>query len=205
MAAIVVKVDAGKVTVALSRFALSLSGKDELLRTIGLGQLVSVRRTFRDQGSPGGSWPPLSPASLSWRKYSAGHKLLINTGLLLNSIMYSVEGNTVTIGTGVRYASIHQFGFDGTQSVKPYSYIRRQKSRDTVGKFSITNKAGRSQTVKRKTSSGIGTVNVRGFSRHIRIPARPFLIFRPEDPARIQSEVQTWVAASAKASGLEAV
>jgi phage gpG-like protein len=47
-------------------------------------------------------------------------------------------------------------------------------------------------------------VSVKGFTRHIRIPARPFLIFRPEDPARIQQEVELYVAKAAKASGLGA-
>lgn len=204
MSAIVVKSDASRISVSLEKFALSLAAKEQLLRIIGEGQILSVHQTFRDSGATAGAWPPLSPASMSWRKYSAGHKLLINTGLLLNSIVYSVEGNSVTIGTGVRYAGVQQFGFDGAQSVKPYSYTRRQRSRDTFASSKITNKLGRKQTVRRKTSSGIGSVNVRGFSRHIRIPARPFLVFRPEDPARIQQEVETWVAQSARQSGLEA-
>jgi phage virion morphogenesis protein len=203
MAAVVVKVDAARVTVTLQQFALSLSGKDELMNIIGLLMMRSVRQTFRDQGSPAGSWPPLSPNSLKWRKYSSGHKLLINTGLLLNSITFAAQGDTVVIGTGLSYAGVQQFGFDGTQSVKPYSYIRRQSSRDEFRKEAITNKLGHRQTVKRKVSSGIATVNVRAFSRHIRIPARPYLVFRPEDPARIQQATETWIGQSARQAGLE--
>jgi phage virion morphogenesis protein len=202
--AIVVKSDATNVTVSLNQFKLSLGARDKLMRIIGLGQLQSIRQTFREGGSPAGSWPPLSAASRSWRKYSTGHKLLIDTGLLLNSITFAVQGNSVVIGTGLRYAGIQQYGFDGDQSVKPYSYTRRQRSRDAFGRQQITNKLGRSQTVRRKTSSGIATVNVRAFTRHIRIPPRPFLVFRPEDPARIQSEVDEFVSTSAKQAGLEA-
>jgi phage gpG-like protein len=201
MATVTVQCDATHVTVSLRQFALSLQAKYELLRIIGLGQLESVRKTFRDSGM--GSWLPLSEASRRWRKYSGGHKLLINTGLLLNSITFAPQGNSVVIGTVLNYAGIHQYGFNGAQSVKPYSYVRRQRSRDTFAKQAITNKLGRRQTVTRKTSSGIATVNVHGFTRHIHIPARPFLIFRPEDPARIQEEVQTYVNQAAKASGLE--
>ena len=204
MAAVVIQSDASRVTVSLQKFALSLGAKDELLGIIGVGQLKSVRETFRDSGSPAGSWPPLSPNSLRWGKYSDGHKLLIKTGLLLNSITYAVQGNSVVIGTGMAIAAIHQFGFDGTQSVKPYSYVRRQRSRDTFKKEQVTNKRGYRQTVTRKTSSGIATVNVRAFSRHIHIPARPFLVFRPEDPARIQQEVEIWAKQAAQQSGLEA-
>ncbi len=203
MAAVVVKSDASNVTVSLSQFSLTLQAKEQLLRNIGLGQLQSVRQTFREGGSPAGSWAPLSPVSLSWRRYSAGHKLLIDKGLLLNSITFAVQGNSVVIGTGLSYAGVHQYGFDGSQQVKPYSYVRRQRSRDTFSREQITNKLGRKQTVKRKTSSGIATVSVKGFSRHIHIPARPFLVFRPEDPARIQAVTQTWLKTAAKQSGIE--
>jgi phage virion morphogenesis protein len=204
MGAVVVKVDASRVTVSLQNFVLSLSAKEQLLRNIGLLMMGSVRQTFRDQGSPSGSWPPLSAASRSWRKYSSGHKLLINTGLLLNSINFAAQGNSVVIGTNLSYAGVHQFGFDGTQSVKPYAYVRRQQSRDQFRKVAITDKRGRSRRVTRKVSSGIATVSVRAFSRHIHIPARPFLVFRPEDPARIQSATEIWAKHAARQSGLEA-
>ncbi|MGO8759359.1 MAG: phage virion morphogenesis protein [Terracidiphilus sp.] len=201
---VVIQSNASHVTVSLKQFQLSLGTREQLMRTIGVGQLRSVRQTFRDGGSPAGSWAPLSPASLSWRKYSAGHKLLIDTGRLLNSVTFAVQGNSVVIGTGLSYAAVQQEGFDGDQSVKPYSYTRRQRSRDTFGRQQITNKLGRSQSVRRKLSSGIATVNVRAFTRHIRIPARSFLVFRPEDPARIHSEVEEFVKASAAQAGLEA-
>ena len=204
MAAFVVKTDASQVTVSLQNFALSLSGKDQLLSIIGLLMMKSVRQTFRDSGSPSGSWPPLSAASRSWRKYSSGHKLLILSGLLLNSVNFAAQGNSVIIGTALSYAGVHQFGFDGTQSVKPYSYVRRQQSRDVFRKEGIVNKLGRKQTVKRKISSGVATVNVRAFSRHIHIPARPYLVFRPEDPGRIQEATETWAKQSARQAGLEA-
>lgn len=206
MPAIVVKSDASNVTVSLRKFALSLGAKEQLLRIIGLGQLKSIRQTFAEQGSPSGSWPPLSAASLQWRKYKdggAGHRLLIDKGILLNSITFAVMSDSVVIGTALSYAGVHQFGFDGSQNVRPYSYTRRQKSRDAYGKFGITNKLGRRQTVRRKTVSGIASVSVRGFTRHIRIPARPFLVFRPEDPARIQQEAEIYTRQAAAQSGLE--
>ena len=207
MSSVVVQSDASSVVISLRSFALSLSAKEQLLRIIGLGQLKSVRQTFAESGSPSGSWAPLSPVSLQWRKYKnggEGHRLLIDKGLLLNSITFSVQGNSVIIGTALSYAGVHQHGFDGTQTVKPYSYTRRQRSRDTFVRQQITNMLGHRQTVKRKTSSGIATVNVRGFSRHIHIPARPYLVFRPEDPARIQQEAMIYVAKAAKQAGLEA-
>lgn len=195
-----VKVDAGRVSVALTQFRLSLDQKTELMETIGAGQLVSIRRTFSDEG-PG--WPPLSPVSMRWKKYSAGHKLLIDRGRLINSINAQASGDQVTIGTNVKYAPVHQFGFSGSQSVAPYEYSRGVKSRNVFQKSKITNKVGREKTVTRKLSSGVGFVHVGGFTRKIKIPARPFLVFRPEDPARIAEQVKTFVVAKAHDAGLE--
>ena len=152
--------------------------------------------------SPAGSWPPLSPVSLRWKKYTAGHKLLIDRGILLNSINAQVRGNAVTIGTNVRYAGVHQFGYSGPQNVKGYSYSRSVSSRDRFAKEVITNKLNRQQTVTRKTVSGVAIVTVNPFTRNINIPARPFLVFRPEDLGRIQKEAELFVAQRAKESGL---
>lgn len=200
--AISVKVDSGNVVVSLGEFASRIRDVRPLLSTIGAGQLVSIRRTFADEGSPAGSWPPLSPVSLRWKKYTGGHKLLIDRGILINSINAQVQGNAVVIGTNVRYAGVHQSGFSGAQSVKGYSYSRSVSTRDRFAKEVITNKLNRKQTVTRKTVSGVAMVTVKPFTRTINIPARPFLVFRPEDPARIQKEVEQFVQARAKESGL---
>ncbi len=61
MATEVIKVDSSKALVALGRFRLSLQENDELMRQIGASMLLSVRRTFREQGVPANSWVPLSP------------------------------------------------------------------------------------------------------------------------------------------------
>ncbi len=214
-----VSVDSGKVTVALGTFRATLQDRQELLRVIGEGQLQSIYKTFAEQGSPAGSWPPLSPNSVRWnKKAGAGHKLLIMTGRMRNSIRPQVQGNAVVIGTNVRYAPVHQHGFDGTQSVKGYSYTRRSAGRGPgrSTRLNITNEdryrhvdeafafdpglKARSKVGK----SGEITVTVRPFSRHLHIPARPFLVFRPEDPERIRKQVQAFVVLKAKQAGLEA-
>jgi phage gpG-like protein len=196
-----VKVDAGRVVASLGAFRASVAQRGELLTTIGAGQLVSIRRTFAEEG-PG--WAPLSKNSLRWSHYTAGHKLLIGRGRLINSINAQVQGSTVAIGTNVKYAPVHQRGFDGTQSVAPYQYSRSVSTRDAFRKEAIVNKAGRNQTVTRKVASGVSFVHVGGFTRHIVIPARPFLVFRPEDPARIAGEVRAFMVLQAKNAGLEA-
>jgi phage gpG-like protein len=112
MATEVIQVDDSSVVVALGKFRLSLQQHYELMREIGASQLVSVRRTFREQGSPANSWVPLSPNTIKRdpKRYGPGHKLLIGKGTLLNSITYAVQGNGVVIGTVLKYAPVHQFG-----------------------------------------------------------------------------------------------
>ena len=55
---VVVEVNEQKAMVALGRFRLSLQENEELMSQIGASMLLSVRRTFRKQGMPAGSWAP---------------------------------------------------------------------------------------------------------------------------------------------------
>jgi phage virion morphogenesis protein len=220
MSTALVQVDDSSVKVALGKFHLSLAQNAELLREIGASQLLSVRRTFRDQGSPANSWVPLAPSTIAKNpsKYGSGHKLLIDKGDLLNSIGFHTEPGLVIIGTNLKYAPIHQFGSrdhggissrpltleraESTVKVKEHSYDRLSKQR--VGKMRIVNAAGRNQTVRRMILGPRNqfNVNVRSFSRHQNIPARPYLVFRPEDPRRIQSLVNSYCRRASIAAGL---
>lgn len=212
-----VDVQSGQVLVALDAFKGGLSDKRALMETIGAGQLVSIRRTFDEQGVPENSWAPLAESSKRRKKYTAGHKLLIGKGRLLNSIRATVEGNdSVVIGTGVVYARVHQFGSrdrgmaigpqarlaDRAASVKGYQYTRSVATRDVFQKQQITNKLGRLQTVTRKTVSGMAVVNVGAHQRFQDIPARAYLVLRPEDPSRIQEECKEFMLLQARKAGL---
>lgn len=198
---VTVKADAAKAAVALARFRLSLQDRGELLKVLGAGQLNSVYRTFDEQG-PG--WPPLSSASLSWnKKYSAAHMLLQNTGHGRTSIGYEVSGDSVAIGTSLWYMKLQQEGWAGTQNVAGYQYSRSTVSRDAFGKVTVTNKRGHQQNVRRKLVSGVSFVTVHPFERHIAIPPRPFLVFRSEDPARMEAETRAFVVERARQAGLE--
>ena len=111
MAGEIIQVDDSRVVVALGKFRLALSQNQELMEEIGASQLLSVRRTFRDEGSPAGSWAPLAPSTIkSLGKDAAGHKLLVRRGILLNSIQANAQPGQVTIGTNLKYAAVHQFG-----------------------------------------------------------------------------------------------
>ncbi len=107
-----IQVDNSRVVVALGHFRLGIQHNDELMRILGASMLVSVRRTFREQGSPAGSWAPLAASTIARdpKKYGAGHKLLIDKGTLLNSITFAPFTGGVTIGTNLIYARVQQEG-----------------------------------------------------------------------------------------------
>lgn len=221
MSAEVIQIDDANVKIALGKFRLSLTQNGELMNDIGASMLLSVRRTFREQGSPAGSWMPLAPSTIKSnpKKYGAGHKLLIGKGNLLNSIGYQPEPGRVVIGTNLKYAAVHQFGSrdrgaigigprtkamqDATANVKEHSYDRLSASLGT-GRQDIINARGRRQIVNRAIAGPRNQmrVHVAGHTRHQNIPARPYLVFRPEDPRRIQSLVNGFIRRAQAAAGL---
>lgn len=81
--------------------------------------------SFEKQQSPfGEKWKPLSVATLtpmiSYTKKGKvskaseqalkGRLILVRSGRLVNSITYKADASSVTIGTNLIYAAIHQFG-----------------------------------------------------------------------------------------------
>ncbi|HKV94886.1 MAG TPA: phage virion morphogenesis protein [Candidatus Angelobacter sp.] len=148
--------------IALKNFSARIV-PGSLLKIAGAVMRSSIEQTFRDQGSPAGSWPALAPSTLKRGKGGIGRKMLIQSGRMKNSINYLVEGNTLTIGTNLRYAAIQQKG----------------------------GIAGRKGPFKKKNG------------RRPFIPARPFVVFRPEDPQRIADAMQRYIDAAAQESGLK--
>ena len=72
---------------------------------IGAMLVTSTRMRFsRAVGPDGRAWPP------SIRAATTGGQTLIDTGRLSDSITHVFDKTSVTIGTNVIYASVHQFG-----------------------------------------------------------------------------------------------
>ncbi len=220
----IVQVEKDRVVAALGHLSLNLRENEELMRILGASQLVSVRRTFRDQGSPANSWAPLSPNTIKRdpKKYGSGHKLLIDKGDLINSITYAPFTGGVVIGTNLVYARVQQEGsadrrgaaigpqakVDG-RSVKVgrYSYmsVRRRRQGDKFGRIDrYTSEGFKIKGKRRKLVSGIsiGTTNVKAHDRYQNIPPRPYLVFRPEDPQRLRGLVVVYVNKSKREAGL---
>ena len=55
MSAVAIQVDNANMNIALGKFRASLQQKGELMQQIGVYMLGSIRRTFREQGSPANS------------------------------------------------------------------------------------------------------------------------------------------------------
>jgi phage gpG-like protein len=66
---------------------------------------------------------------------------------------------TGSIGSNVRYAAVHEYGFDGEVSVR--SFVRRNRRGDLFG-------------LKKKLSAA-GISYVKSFTRHMHMPARSFI------------------------------
>jgi phage virion morphogenesis protein len=162
MAGFVVKTDNQTVLAGLDETRAAVADYGAMLSIAGELMRGSVAKTFRAEGSPAGSWPRLAASTMKKKGYTAGHKLLILSGRLFGSISYVVSGNTLTVGTNVVYAGVHQYGSADRRggSIGPQA-----KLKDRADK--------------------------RG--RHQNIPARPFLVFRPEDPGRIMEGFEAYL------------
>jgi phage gpG-like protein len=88
----------------------------------------------------------------------SGQVLRVRTGSLRSSINTQVsktaEEISATVGTNIAYGRVHEYGFEGTQSVR--AHVRR-----------ITQVFGR--------PIAPATQNVRAHTRHVRLPERSFL------------------------------
>jgi phage virion morphogenesis protein len=173
-----IKVNDTEFRAKLNTFGQKIS-TPPLLKIAGAVMLGSIDRTFREQGSPAGSWKPLkawtrqgalsriqagrgkragSLVAASSKKNSAlapGRLILILSGRLKNSVTTQVSGNSVFIGTNLIYARIQQ---QGGATGRKHAAI---------------------------------------------IPARPYVVFRPEDPQRIQEALQNFIDQQAQQAGLK--
>lgn len=98
---------------------LARIGSDEKVETAlaAIGQLVVTETDlgFREERDPWGrAWQPLSEYTLEQRRKGDGVvRILRDTGNLANSINYQLSEGRVSIGTGVPYATTHQYGAGG--------------------------------------------------------------------------------------------
>lgn len=207
--AVSVKVDDKAVQVQLGDLRSKVVNLRPLLAIAGNLMLGSIARTFRDEGSPAGSWLRLALSTLKKKGYTAGHKLLIMSGRLFGSMTLWIQGNTMTIGTNVPYAAVQNFGSAdrsggsiGAQAkiagrgvkvsaydslrVRPFKQYGTDRRMGSDGKLHTVH-------VRAQGPSQATRFGVRAHTRHQNIPARPFMVFRPEDPGRIAKGIEAYL------------
>jgi phage gpG-like protein len=203
-----VAVNDQEVRLGLGDLRASVADRSSMLNIAGVLMRASVARTFREEGSPAGSWPALAISTLKNKKYRGGHKLLILSGRLFSSITYVVEGDTLTIGTNVVYARVQQEGSAdrrgagiGPQAKLPdrrvltstYDYARSSFRRKGIDLRADKNGKLRRVRVRYQGPANRTMVHVREGSRHQNIRPRPFLVIRPEDPQRIVIGIEAYL------------
>lgn len=164
---------------------LNRGGDPRPMREIGVLLGNSIMKTFEVGGRPT-AWLP------SQRAQRQGGQTLLDTGRLMKSAaMPEVSGNTITLGSNLPYAAVHQYGFEGDVTVK--SFTRKVRSRSVYGKAEKVNKkTGEIYIGREMKAQGIAVV--RSFVRHMKIVARPFLGIQDEDvdsAGRIMSDYLT--------------
>jgi phage virion morphogenesis protein len=202
-----VTVDKSEVLIGLGEFRAAVTDKTALLKICGEIMRTSIARTFREEGSPAGSWPQLAESTRKRKGYTAGHKLLILSGRLFGSISYVAGSDSLTIGTDVPYAAVHQFGsrdyMGGSAGPRSRSQMidlgpyeaRRVREFRRYAKAKRTGKDGRERTVRVREQgpSNATTFGVKAHTRRQNIPPRPFLVFRPDDPGNMVIGIDSYL------------
>lgn len=202
---VTVQVDERRANIQLNELRDAVTDTRPLLNIAGEVMRGSIAQTFREEGSPAGSWPKLALSTLRKRAYTTGHKLLIMTGRLFGSISYVTTPEALTIGTNVPYAAVHQFGsadYHGGAAAAVPAHASGRLRKLGMGSTLRTDKRGITRRVHVRI---VGPEERKQFTvgAHMRrqnIPPRPYLVFRPEDPGRIAEAIGGYIAGRAGAA-----
>ncbi len=200
MSAVTMYIDDREMLLGIDGAQATLADVTPMLNIAGALMLGSIARTFREEGSPAGSWPKLAASTMRKKGYTTGHKLLILSGLLFGSIHYVVSSQTVQIGTNLVYAAVQQFGSADRGSVYGPRTAEMHAATVNVAAFSSSRASFNRRGVRNGRSTRYrGPANqthfeVSAHTRHQNIPARPYVVFRPEDPGRIMQGFEAYLA-----------
>lgn len=189
-----ITVDDAKVRQMLQR--LQAEGQTaDVMNRIGEALQESTEKRFNTQTRPDGQkWQSLNPVYQKI-KHRNKDKILTLRGHLRQSIRYQVQGaDTVSIGTNMEYAAIHQLGGEISMPGRPRTIrhrltasgsLLRQKDRPNLAVF-----AGKRHKRYRETT-------VMSAAYKITMPARPFLGVSEQDNTRINRIIRNWITSRA--------
>ena len=147
---------------ALDKFQEALANqKQDLMESLGDALVSGTLKRFEEEEDPQGN---------KWASVARSGKILTDTARLRNSIDSAVAGDTVLVGSNVKYARIHQLG--GT--VKP-----------------VNKKA-----LKFKTGKGKGAKWAQ--AKQVTIPARPYLGISKDDWKEIEETISDFIGGAFK-------
>ncbi len=140
----------------------------KLPRKVGKEVVRYSNQRFREQGWDGVPWQKRkNPNS----KQNKGRALLIQSGKLRRSIrIIEANSTTVTVGTNLPYAKVHNEGYSGTQTVQ--AHTRNIKYKAHYSDLSSKNAKGKYKT---RTKTQTYESKVQSFTRRMRTPKRQFI------------------------------
>ncbi len=124
---------------------------------------TSVRWNFKAGGRPQ-QWPASRRADGQAAYGETSGQTLVDTGRLMNSITSESSGDEIRVGTNVAYAAAHHFGVDKQITQRVRAHVRR-----------ITQAFGKPIKLTEVQ------VAAHERQRHLKLPARPFLLIQDED------------------------
>lgn len=110
MTGVSVTVDSAEVDRALRAMAARLGDLRPAMELIGQAMVTKKDLGFRAEADPwGNSWARLSEVTMGRRRGTSA-QILRDTGRLQDSVTYTADANSATVGTNAKYAVTHQFG-----------------------------------------------------------------------------------------------
>ncbi len=116
-----------KLRADLAKVSTKVKDKKSLLDAAGKYMtLTEIPLIFREEG-PG------------WAKNRRGGKILRDTGALASSVVYSIDGNTLTVGSKLPYANANNYGMHITPKGKFLAIPDERLSRKERTNFRLSN------------------------------------------------------------------
>lgn len=110
MTGVSVTVDSAEVDRALRAMAARLGDMRPAMELIGQAMATEKDLGFRAETDPWGTpWARLSEVTMGRRRGTSA-QILRDTGRLQDSVTYTADANSATVGTNAKYAVTHQFG-----------------------------------------------------------------------------------------------
>lgn len=138
---------------------------------VGKQIIVFSKQRFAEQNWIDTTTQPWKHRTIGGRK-NAGRAILVKSGRLRRSPrIIRTTTNSVTVGSDVPYAAIHNNGFKGLVNVEEHTRNVYGKQKKSTGVFSVKTKKEKMRTIKAIT----GSVTVQAHTRRVNMPRRRFL------------------------------